>query len=144
MAPGARSKFGASMFEPELFRKQMYCIDESTCDVLGTFRSPSRDGARVILAPPSLRPWDHYSSRGTATHVWKEWNVYLLVVDIPERGKSGRIRSGWYFDDFSRKEMSSLRVSSNSIGPSAINTWSAARIGKNHVQMMLQWNVWIK
>jgi len=27
MAPGARSKFGAPMFEPELFRKQIYCIE---------------------------------------------------------------------------------------------------------------------
>jgi len=26
MAPGARSKFGARMFEPEAFRKQMHCI----------------------------------------------------------------------------------------------------------------------
>jgi len=24
---GARSKFGAPMFEPEVFRKQMYCIE---------------------------------------------------------------------------------------------------------------------
>jgi len=27
MAPGARSKFGAPMFEPEVFRKQMYCTE---------------------------------------------------------------------------------------------------------------------
>jgi len=27
--PGARSKFGAPMFEPEVFRKQMYSIEES-------------------------------------------------------------------------------------------------------------------
>jgi len=37
MAPGARSKFDASMFEPKLFRKQIYCIEESTSDILGTF-----------------------------------------------------------------------------------------------------------
>jgi len=41
MAPGARSKFGATMFEREFFRKQMYCIEESTCDILETFRSPA-------------------------------------------------------------------------------------------------------
>jgi len=46
MAPGARSKFGAPMFEPEVFRKQMYCT-EVRVTLLGLF------GARVIvpLAP---------------------------------------------------------------------------------------------
>jgi len=34
----ARSKFGPSMFEPEVFRKQMYCIKESTCVLVRTFR----------------------------------------------------------------------------------------------------------
>ena len=38
MAPEARSKFGAPMFEPEVFRKQMYYIEESTCGIVGTFR----------------------------------------------------------------------------------------------------------
>jgi len=32
------SKFGAPTFETELFRKQVYCIEESTCDTVGTFR----------------------------------------------------------------------------------------------------------
>jgi len=40
MAPGARSNFGAPIFEPEVFQKQMYCIKESTCDIVGTFRRP--------------------------------------------------------------------------------------------------------
>jgi len=30
--------FGAPMFEPEVFRKQMYCIEESTGDIVGTVR----------------------------------------------------------------------------------------------------------
>jgi len=34
MAPGARSKFGASMFETEVLPKLMHCIDESTCDIV--------------------------------------------------------------------------------------------------------------
>jgi len=38
MAPGARIKFCAPMFEPEVFRKQLYWIEESTCDIVGTFR----------------------------------------------------------------------------------------------------------
>jgi len=50
MGPGARSKFGASVFEPEVFRKQLYCIEESTCDIDGTFKRPSQSfGARGIV-----------------------------------------------------------------------------------------------
>jgi len=54
MAPGKRSKFGAPMIESEVFRKQMYCIEESTCDIVGTFRRPPQPfGApRYDLAPP--------------------------------------------------------------------------------------------
>jgi len=48
MAPGARSKFGAPIFEPEVFRKQMYCIEESTCDLVGTFQRPPA----IIRYPP--------------------------------------------------------------------------------------------
>ena len=49
MAPGSRSKFDAPILEPEVFRRQMYCIEESTCDVtmLGLFGSPRSD-----LGPP--------------------------------------------------------------------------------------------
>jgi len=32
--------FGAPMFETEVFWKQMHCIEESTCDTVGTFRRP--------------------------------------------------------------------------------------------------------
>jgi len=31
---------GIPMFEPEVFRKQIYCIEESTCDIVGTFQHP--------------------------------------------------------------------------------------------------------
>jgi len=41
MALGARNKFGVPVFEPEIFRKQMYCFEESTCDIVGTFRRPA-------------------------------------------------------------------------------------------------------
>jgi len=33
MAPGVRSKFGALMFASEVFRKQMYSIEESAWDI---------------------------------------------------------------------------------------------------------------
>jgi len=42
MAPEARSKLDALVFEPELFRKQIYCIEESTCDIVGTFQHPQQ------------------------------------------------------------------------------------------------------
>ena len=60
MAPRARSKFGAPMFEPELFLKQICCIKESTCDTVGTFRRPPaviRRPRNSGPLPPSLRPW---------------------------------------------------------------------------------------
>ena len=40
-----RSKFGAPMFEPEVFRKQMHCIEESTCDTVEIFGNPRSDSA---------------------------------------------------------------------------------------------------
>jgi len=46
MAPGAGSKFGALMLEPEVLRKQMYCIEESTCNFFGARRIV------LPLAPP--------------------------------------------------------------------------------------------
>ena len=54
MAPSARSKFGAPIFEPEVFRKQMYSTEESTCDIVGTFRHPAViRRLRVIRRPRS-------------------------------------------------------------------------------------------
>jgi len=47
MAPGTSSKFGAPVFEPEVFRKQIYCIEEGSCDIVGIFWRP-----RSISAPP--------------------------------------------------------------------------------------------
>jgi len=40
MVPWARSKFGASMLEPEVFLKEMYCNEERTCEIVGTFPRP--------------------------------------------------------------------------------------------------------
>ena len=58
MASGARSKFGAPMLEPEVFRTQMYCIEESTCDNLGTFRRTTQwfVGPTVIRLPENGSP----------------------------------------------------------------------------------------
>ena len=59
------SKFGAPMVESEFFRRQIYCIEESTCDIVGTFRrlqqwfsAPKGNWRPKNCAPlpPSLRP----------------------------------------------------------------------------------------
>jgi len=56
MAPGIRSKFG----ELEVLRKQIYCIEESTCDIAGTFRRLSqRLGGRGVV-PLFVTPLDAY------------------------------------------------------------------------------------
>jgi len=43
------------MFEPEVFRKQMYCIEESAYDVVGTFRRPRSDATPGQLHPSCPR-----------------------------------------------------------------------------------------
>jgi len=71
MAPGTRSKFGAPMFEPEVFRKQMCCSEESTCDFVGTFRrNPQSFGAlRSDLGPGNYAPLSPLvTSLGTMTN----------------------------------------------------------------------------
>jgi len=41
------------MFEFEVFRKQMYCIEESTCDIVWTFRRPrSHSALSVVIRRP--------------------------------------------------------------------------------------------
>ena len=66
MAPGARSKYGAPIFDLEVFRNEMYCIEESNCEIVGIFRRhPQWLSIPILirrpenctpLAPPSLRP----------------------------------------------------------------------------------------
>jgi len=54
---GARGKkdVWTPMLEPKVFRKQMYCNKESTCDIVGTFRRPPQwFGAQGIVFPYPL------------------------------------------------------------------------------------------
>jgi len=39
------------MTEVEVFRKQIYCIEESTCDIFVTFRRPRIDSAPPVVIP---------------------------------------------------------------------------------------------
>ena len=54
MAPEARSKFGAPVFEPEVFRKQMYCT-EVLVTLLGLF------GALIVILRPGNRAPRRYA-----------------------------------------------------------------------------------
>jgi len=44
------------MFETKVLRKQMYSIEDSTCDITGTFRRPHSDSAPGELLPPRYTP----------------------------------------------------------------------------------------
>ena len=57
MASGERNKFGAPMFEPKVFREQMYCIENRTCDMVVFFFDYPSDLAPGTLCAPSVRPW---------------------------------------------------------------------------------------
>jgi len=65
MAPGAWRKFGAIIFETEVFRKQMHCIIEVLVTLLGLFGAPAAIrsppqwfGAPIAdSAPAELRPF---------------------------------------------------------------------------------------
>jgi len=35
--PGQKASLAPQMCEPEVFRKQMYCIEKTTCDIVGTY-----------------------------------------------------------------------------------------------------------
>ena len=48
MASGARSKFGAPVFEPEVFRKQMYCT-EVLLTLLGYFGAPQSFDDLIVI-----------------------------------------------------------------------------------------------
>jgi len=57
MAPGETNKFDDPMFEPEIFRKQMYYFEKTAYDIVVTFWSPARsDSAAGEFCPlfPSL------------------------------------------------------------------------------------------
>jgi len=51
MAPGVRNKLGP-MFEPKVFRKQMYCIEESILGAPIVIRRPGNCAPLASLAKP--------------------------------------------------------------------------------------------
>jgi len=59
MAPGARSKFGALMFDTEVCRKQMYCIEGSTLTLLGLFGALRSHSAPRLCSSRMSCAWHH-------------------------------------------------------------------------------------
>ena len=57
MAPGARSKFGAPMFEFEVVRSKCTVLKKVLVTFLGLFSAPRSDSAPGELCPLSLRPF---------------------------------------------------------------------------------------
>jgi len=55
MAPGARRKFGAPMFEPEVSRKQMHCFEKGAYDIVVTFWLPAVNWHPGNFAPLPTR-----------------------------------------------------------------------------------------
>jgi len=51
MVPGAKDKFGTPRFEPEVFWKLKHCVEESTCNIVGTFWHPLVIWRPVHCAP---------------------------------------------------------------------------------------------
>jgi len=84
MAPGSRSKFGAPMFEPELFRKKIQRIEVSTCDIFRTFRRPiltQRPGNCTSFSP-SVTPLVALLSqidRVLLPHIWRLFHLQICL-----------------------------------------------------------------
>jgi len=74
-------------FEPKVFRKQMCCIEESLCDIFGTFRRP-RYSAPGVLCPHalhSLRPWVRGVTRWDGARGNKQlWRPHVRTWDLSD------------------------------------------------------------
>jgi len=59
------------MFEPEVFRKQISCTEESTCDNVGTFRRPALIQRPIVVRRPrNCVPLAHLVTPLIATTVY--------------------------------------------------------------------------
>ena len=76
---GARGKkFGAPIFEPEVFWKQMYCTEEVTCEIVGALWYPHSDSAPMELCPPRYAPADD----GRVPQSSRMWPTFLKLQDV--------------------------------------------------------------
>jgi len=67
------------MFETEVFQNHMYCIEDSTCDIVGTFRSPPQSFCApiVIRRPGNCAPL--LPSRYAPGWAVRNWSVFVQV-----------------------------------------------------------------
>jgi len=87
MALGARRKFGAPVFELEVFMKQMSCIEESACDIVRTFgascshSAPHSDsGLGELFSPcPSRHAPDADALRSSFKYAYYLTNVSKMI-----------------------------------------------------------------
>ena len=66
--PGARKKFDAPVFEPNVFREKMHYIEASTCDIVGIF-----------LRPPVNRTPRHFTPLVTHLHTSIVYKHFILL-----------------------------------------------------------------
>jgi len=73
---GARgkSKFGTPMVQFGVFRKQMHCIQESTCDIVGTFGTTRSHSAPGELCPPRYAPGKDNTESELITFVYERFS----------------------------------------------------------------------
>jgi len=82
------------MFEPELFRQQMYCIEENTCDIVGTFRRPGHCAPLFPLVTPL--------GCATAGHDINNEFLFKTQEMIQNRSEMQRLTNKWYEEVRSR------------------------------------------
>ena len=91
MAPGARSKFGAPIFEPEVFRKQM-CCSEVLVTLLGLFGAPqSFDAWGIVPLPPVVTPV--ITARSDVPQQNQSWYTALIRGMLEPWASGGEIFS---------------------------------------------------
>ena len=96
MTSGARRKFDALVFEPKVFRKQMYCIEESTIEIVGLYGAPNWFDARDVVSPlsPSLRLW--YTSTTVVLNLFAEGRQIQIYDLLVSRTKEILRRFNWH------------------------------------------------
>jgi len=80
MAPVTRNKSVAPIFKPKIFREKMHCVEESTCETIGSF------GALGIV-PPRYAPVYLNKNSGTECILLKKYaeqdcceTIYVAIV----------------------------------------------------------------
>ena len=79
--PGQEASLAPPTFEPEVFRKQMHCVDKSSCDIIGIFRRPRSDLASGELRPPCPPRYAPACSTTTETRTTVKYKVFPISME---------------------------------------------------------------